>query len=104
MARRNRMIGFPDRHLEELVMGEEQDPKKAAWEKQGFVGGPEGHEDDEAIWRLLSVYADGEATPEEAAHVEALLRADPARCQDLAFLRMTAANARSLPEVEPPES
>ncbi|HZT42780.1 MAG TPA: hypothetical protein VFA07_11500 [Chthonomonadaceae bacterium] len=85
-------------------MGREFDPKNAPRNEESFASGPRGQGDDEAIWRLLNVYADGEATPEEAAQVEALLRADPARYQDMAFLRLTAESARSLTEVEPPET
>src|SRR5947207_8638400 len=58
--------------------------------------------DDDALWELLSVYADGEATPEEAARVEAMLRADPAWARRLDFVRLTADSVHSLPEVEPP--
>lgn len=57
---------------------------------------------DDAIWTLLSVYADGEATPEEAAEVEALLKSDPALARELSFLQMSAETVHSLAEVEPP--
>lgn len=57
---------------------------------------------DSATWELLSLYIDGEATPEEAARVEALLRADPDYDRDLAFLRMAADSVRRQPELEPP--
>jgi hypothetical protein len=59
-------------------------------------------EDDEALWTLLSVYADGEATPEEAAKVEALLRSDPVAARELSFLQMSAETIQTLGEVEPP--
>jgi hypothetical protein len=59
---------------------------------------------DEAIWDLLSVYADGEATPEEAARVEALQHRQPSITGELAFLRRTTDAVRTLAEVEPPYS
>src|SRR5262249_5047258 len=57
---------------------------------------------DAALWELLSVYADGEATPEAAARVESLLRSDPAYAREFAFLRLSADAVRNSPEVEPP--
>ena len=58
--------------------------------------------DDDAIWDLLSLYADEEATPEQADQVEALLNSDSRLAQDLQFLRMTGAAAQTFAEVEPP--
>src|SRR5262245_62144351 len=63
-----------------------------------------GADEDDPLWTLLSVYADGEATPEEAAQVEALLRSDPAYARDLSFLQMSAKTVQTLGEVEPPVS
>jgi anti-sigma factor RsiW len=59
-------------------------------------------ENDEALWELLSVYADGEATPEEAQKVEALLRSDPAYAREFEFMRQTSASVQSYVELEPP--
>lgn len=78
-------------------MSQEFDPKYDPLREEDL------EREDEAVWRLLSIYADGEATPEEAARVEALLQSDPATFRDLAFLRMAADSARSQIEVEPPE-
>jgi hypothetical protein len=69
--------------------------------------GPEplsSDQEDDALWDMLSAYVDGEATPEEAAHVEAMLRTDPAYARQREFLQMTAESARSYVEIEPPES
>ena len=57
---------------------------------------------DDAIWDLLSLYADGEATPEQAAEVEALLCADPRVARDLQFLRATGETVQTFTEMEPP--
>src|ERR1051326_2034462 len=57
---------------------------------------------DDAIWDLLSLYADGEATPEQAAQVEALLCSDPRYARDLQFMRMTGDTIETFAEVEPP--
>ncbi|HLK60678.1 MAG TPA: hypothetical protein VKU00_29210 [Chthonomonadaceae bacterium] len=57
---------------------------------------------DDAIWDLLSVYADGEATPEQAAIVEALIASDPLYAQDLQFMRRTSESVQMLTELEPP--
>src|SRR5579871_1774569 len=59
-------------------------------------------ENDDALWELLSVYADGEATSEETERVEALLRSDPAYAREFDFLRLTSVSARSYVEVDPP--
>jgi hypothetical protein len=57
---------------------------------------------DEVIWDLLSVYADGEATPDEIAQVETLLHRQPSLSSELSFMRHTAEAARTIVEVEPP--
>ena len=55
---------------------------------------------DDAIWDLLSLYVDGEATPEQAAQVEAMLRSNPAYAKDLEFLRLTGDTVRTFEEVD----
>src|SRR5579883_1539721 len=60
--------------------------------------------EDEALWELLSVYADGEASPEEAARAESLLRSDAAVAQKFEFLQWASRAAQSVDEVEPPAS
>lgn len=57
---------------------------------------------DEDVWNLLSLYLDGEATGEEAAEVEALLRANPAAAREFSFLKQTGESARTYVELEPP--
>ena len=57
---------------------------------------------DDETWRLLSVYADGEATPAEIAEVEAMILSNPAFASDLNFLQMSGEGVRSYTEVEPP--
>lgn len=59
-------------------------------------------ENDNVLWELLNVYADGEATPEEAARVEELLRSDPAYARQFEFVRMASDSAKSYVEIEPP--
>ncbi len=59
---------------------------------------------DDDLWALLSAYIDGEATPEEAASVEVMLRTDPAYAREFAFLKMASTTAQGMPEVEPPAS
>lgn len=61
-------------------------------------------EADDALWELFSVYVDGEATPEEAAQVEAMLLSSPAYARDFAFLKQASESARTYVEVEPPAS
>lgn len=60
--------------------------------------------EEDALWEMLSAYSDGEATAEEAAQVEALLRSDPSYARDFAFLKQTSESARAYVEVEPPAS
>jgi hypothetical protein len=59
-------------------------------------------EADDAVWNLLSTFADGEATPDEVRKVEELLRSDPAYQRDLALIRHASQVARTMNEVEPP--
>ena len=59
-------------------------------------------EGDEAIWDLISLYVDGEATPEQVAQVETLLKSDPTYARDLEFLRATGSAVHSFVEIEPP--
>lgn len=56
----------------------------------------------EEIWDLLSVYADGEATPEESARVEHHITECQRCARDLAFLRETARALEETPEIAPP--
>ena len=58
--------------------------------------------DDDMIWNALSAYSDGEATPEEVAQVEAMLRSNPSFANELSFLQMSGESARDFIEVEPP--
>jgi hypothetical protein len=57
---------------------------------------------DDDIWDLLSIYADGEATPDEVAQVEMLLEQQPALSREMAFLRHTSDAVQRVAEVEPP--
>ncbi len=56
----------------------------------------------EKVWDLLSVYADGEATPQEAAIVETHIATCQDCARDLAFMRGTHDVLQDVPEVEPP--
>ena len=58
---------------------------------------------DDAVWELLSLYTDGEASADEAAQVEALLRFDAALAQEFAFLKNASQIAQSVPDVMPPD-
>ena len=58
--------------------------------------------EDDSLWELLSVYADGEATPQEAAQIETLLRSDPALKREFNFMRMASAFVSAEPEIAPP--
>ncbi len=58
--------------------------------------------DDELLWELLSLYADGEAAPAEAAQVEQMLRHDAEYVRAYAFMRQAGGAVRSIVEVEPP--
>ena len=71
------------------------------WEADRVLELPE---EDDALWELIGVYLDGEATAEEAAQVEAMLHASPAYARQFAFLQLTSETARALPEIEPPVS
>lgn len=61
---------------------------------------PEG--DDELLWALLSLYADGEAAPAEAMQVEQMLRHDAEYARAYAFMRQAGSAVRCIVEVEPP--
>lgn len=54
------------------------------------------------VWDLLSVYADGEATPEETAMVENHIAVCADCARDLKFMQSTALVLQDAPEVEPP--
>lgn len=54
------------------------------------------------VWDLLSVYADGEATPEETAMVENHIAVCADCARDLKFMQSTALVLQDTPEVEPP--
>jgi hypothetical protein len=56
----------------------------------------------EPIWDLLSVYADREATPEEARRVEQHIGYCADCSRDLAFIQKTAQSLSHVPEVLPP--
>jgi hypothetical protein len=56
----------------------------------------------EAIWDMLSAYADGEATPEEARIVEAHVAACLDCARDLQFMRETSQMLALTPEIAPP--
>jgi hypothetical protein len=54
------------------------------------------------VWDLLSVYADGEATPDETAMVENHIAVCADCARDLKFMQSTAIVLQEAPEVEPP--
>lgn len=56
----------------------------------------------EAIWDLLSAYADGEVTPEEARTVETHIAVCPECARDLQFMRETSQLLAHTPEIAPP--
>lgn len=60
--------------------------------------------EQDATWELLSLYVDGETTPEESAHIESLLAIDPDLARDFAFLQTTHQSLFTLNEVSPPSS
>ena len=60
--------------------------------------------EDDAVWELLGLYADGEASPAETAQVEALLRSDMSLAREFAFLKNTSQIVQSIPDVMPPDS
>src|SRR3981189_3602328 len=66
--------------------------------------GKEAKMDCDKVWDLLSIYADGEADPSEAAIVEnhVAVCADCAR--GLAFMKTTVDVLSRMEEVEPPAS
>lgn len=59
-------------------------------------------EADERIWMLLSLYNDGEASPEEAAEVEQMLQNDAAYASAHAFMQQAGGAIRTISEIEPP--
>lgn len=54
------------------------------------------------VWDLLSVYADGEASPEEATIVETHVASCPDCARDLQFMMGTHEVLQDVPQVEPP--
>ena len=58
--------------------------------------------EDDSLWELLSVYADGEATPAEAAQIESLLRSDSALKREFDFMRLASSFVAAEPEIAPP--
>lgn len=77
------------------------DPNQDDW-KLDAVAPSLSYELDDAEWMLLNVYADGEATPEEAAQAEALLRSDARIARAYTLITTASQVAQSQPEVEPP--
>ena len=68
-----------------------------------FVAQPSPATDaDDLMWELLSLYADGEASPDEAAQVERMLRHDAEYARAYSFMRQTSSVVRAIVEVEPP--
>lgn len=58
--------------------------------------------ENDPMWELLSIYADGEATDAEAEKIEALLKSDPLLAQELRFFQSTHQIIVTIQEVEPP--
>lgn len=58
--------------------------------------------ENDSLWELLSVYADGEANPAEAAQVESLLRSDAAMKREFDFMRLASSFVAAEPERMPP--
>lgn len=56
----------------------------------------------DSLWDLLSAYADGETTPDEAALVEQHVAVCSACARDLLFMRQAASALADTPEVSPP--
>ncbi len=56
----------------------------------------------ERLWDMLSAYADGEATLDEASLVEVHTATCPDCARDLEFMRLTAVSIKQAPEVSPP--
>src|SRR5579872_2401611 len=59
---------------------------------------------DDALWMLLNAYADGEASAEETAYVESIIRTNPAIAREFRFLELTADSVRQFGEIDPPDS
>lgn len=62
----------------------------------------EGDMESDPLWDILSAYADGEATEEEALQIELLLKSDAHLAQELHFLQSTHQIIVTTHEVEPP--
>lgn len=72
---------------------------------QSFVSSssvPQREDADDLMWELLSLYVDGEASPDEAAQVEQMLRHDAEYARAYSFLNQTGHAVRAIVEVEPP--
>ena len=72
---------------------------------QSFVSSPpapQSEDADDLMWELLSLYVDGEASPDEAAQVEQMLRHDAEYARAYSFLNQTGHAVRAIVEVEPP--
>ena len=54
------------------------------------------------MWELLSLYADGEASQEEAAQVERMLRHDAEYARAYTFMQKAGGAIRTIVEIEPP--
>jgi len=63
-----------------------------------------GTESIDETWDLLNIYADGEASPEEIAQVEELLKSDASFGRQLSFVKTTSAAMRLFDELDPPSS
>ncbi len=63
---------------------------------------PQRKDADDLMWELLSLYVDGEASPDEAAQVEQMLRHDAEYARAYSFLNQTGHAVRAIVEVEPP--
>jgi hypothetical protein len=58
--------------------------------------------DDELMWELLGLYADGEASQEEASQVERMLRHDAEYARAYSFMQKAGSAIRTIVEIEPP--
>ena len=58
--------------------------------------------DDERMWELLSLYADGEASQEQASQVEQMLRHDAEYARAYTFMQKAGGAIRTIVEIEPP--
>lgn len=63
-----------------------------------------GDDGSDEMWDLLNLYADGEASPEEAVLVEALLKSDAEYARQFSFVKTTAAAVQTFSEIDPPSS